>query len=223
MALIARRLLSVKLTLVLSTALLAGLLVHVSFSAADVTPCPDPDPTITVSGTPVTQDQACGVVDEEGGTVKTDSPATSDNPHWTSVTIPPGFPGTVTISETDERFIGGDQVSAQGGSGPVCVPSSPYTCLVSDITTQQTTTRKKPMIFRFTYDRSTIPAGKNIQRIRIFHNETRVPRCDDEDSVKIGYQLEQGQQFCHAKTVRLRNRDVRLVVLTVINGRWRSR
>ncbi len=223
MAIIARRLLPLKLTLVLSTALLAGLFVHVSPTAADVTPCDPPSSGPILLGTPIEEDHACGVVDEDGGTVKTDSPATEENPHWTKVKIPPGFPGTVTIDEVDERFIGGDEVSAQGSSGATCVPSSPYTCLVSLINTTQETTRKKPMVFSFTYDRSTIPPGKKIQRIRIYHDEKRVPRCDDEDSVKIGYQLEQGQQSCHAKTVRLRNRDVRIVVLTIINGSWRPR
>jgi hypothetical protein len=221
MAILARRLLSLKLTLVLSTALLAGLLVHVSFTAADVTPCPDP--TITLddvgpAGAPVEQDQACGIVDEEGGRVQTDSPATEENPHWTRVKVPPGFPGTVTIDEVDENVV--DEVSAQGGSGPVCIPSSPYTCLVS-IINSPTTNRNHPMIFTFTYDKSTIPPGKNIQRIRIFHDETRVPRCDVDPGEKP--ELEQGQQFCHLRTVRLANGDVRIVVLTIINPSWRSR
>ena len=220
MAIITRRLLSLKLTLVLSTALLAGLLVHVSFTAADVTPCPDPTPSGPIlTGAPVEQDHACGVVDEGGGTVRTDPPATSDNPHWTKVKIPPGFPGTVTIDEVDERVIS-DGVSAQGGSGPSCVPSAPYTCLVS-IINSPTTNRAHPMVFTFTYDKSTIPRGKNIQRIRIFHDGVRVPRCDVDPNEKP--ELEQGQDDCHLRTVRLANRDVRIVVLTIRDPSWRPR
>jgi hypothetical protein len=222
MAVITTRLLSLKLTLVLSTALLAGLLVHVSFTAADVTPCPDPtpDPTITVSGVPVEQDHACGIVDEEGGRVQTDSPATEDNPHWTRVKIPAGFPGTVTIDEVDERFVGDDVSAAGGGGGPTCVPSSPYTCLVSNITSP-TTNRNNPMVFTFTYDKSTIPPGKNIQRIRMFHDGERVPFCDVDPGEKP--ELEQGQDYCHVRTVRLANRDVRLVILTIRDPSWRPR
>ncbi|HEX2090103.1 MAG TPA: hypothetical protein VHI54_09310 [Actinomycetota bacterium] len=233
MAIIARRLLSVKLTLVLSTTLLAGLLVHVSLSAADVTPCDTPTTPPTFSGpasaaTTSTPDHACGVVDAEGGSVQTDPPATEDNPHWTKVTIPPGFPGTVDILETEE-FVGGDVAIAQVPA-PGCDPSAGrYTCLSVDITTTQTTTRKKPMLFRFTFDKSTVPAGKRLSRIRVYHfpnpqsEPVRVPRCDDEDSAKIGYELEQGQQSCHAKTTRLANRDIRILVLSTINGRWKAR
>ncbi len=215
MAIIARRLLSPKLTLVLSIALLAGLL----FSAAQ-TEAGEPSvcPTPTTSSTP-TQDSAAGCIDQNGGSVKTQPPATEENPHWTKVTVPPGFPGFVTIDESDERTFGGDEVSAQG---PVaCVPSSPYTCLVSDITTTQTTTRKKPMIFRFTLDKTVV--NVRLGRLRVEHDGRIIPRCDDEDSAKIGYELEQGQESCHAKTIRLRNRDVRLVVLSIVNGRWRFR
>ncbi len=220
MAIVTTRLLSLKLTLVLSTALLAGLLVHVSFTAADVTPCPDPtpDPTITIGGVTPTQDQACGVVDEEGGSVKTDSPATEENPHWTKVTVPPGFPGTVTIEEVDER-LSKDEVSGEG-IALTCNPNQPYTCLVSNITSP-TTNRNHPMIFRFTYDKSTIPPGKNIQRIRIFHDGMRVPRCDVDPGEKP--ELEQGQDDCHVRTVRLANRDVRIVVLTIRDPSWRPR
>ncbi len=233
MAIITRRLLSVKLTLLLSTALLAGLLVHVSFSAADVTPCPDPTPTSPppiLTGVPVEQDHACGVVDEDGGSVKTDSPATQDNPHWTRVTIPPGFPGTVNILETEEFPEEGGGVEAAQVPAPVCDPTvGRYTCLSVDINTTQTTTRKKPMLFHFTFDKSTVPAGKRLSRIRVYHfpnpqsEPVRVPRCDDEDSAKIGYELEQGQQSCHAKTFRLANRDIRILVLSTINGRWKAR
>ena len=216
MALIARRLLSLKLTLVLSTALLAGLLIRVSFTEAEVVPCSPPS-TITIFQTP-TEDHACGVVDEEGGKVQTESPATSDNPHWTRVVIPPGFPGTVTIDETDERVVGRDVSAA---NGPTCDPNRPYTCLVSFIETTQTTNRRNPMVFRFTYDKSTIPAGTNLQRVRIYHDERRVPRCDvDPDE---GAELEQGQRSCHLTTKRLANRDVRIVVLSTINGSWRPR
>jgi hypothetical protein len=220
MAIVTTRLLSLKLTLVLSTALLAGLLVQVSFSQAG-----KGDPCVGPSAPPPTSTDvfAAECIGEEGGSVKTQSPATEDNPHWTKVTVPPGFPGFVTIEEIDERDLGGDEVSAQGPSGPACVPSSPYTCLVSDITTTQTTTRRKPMIFQFIFDKSTIPPGKNIQRIRVYHDGVRIPRCDDERSTKIGYELEQGQESCHAKTFRQPNRDVRIVVLSIINGRWKAR
>jgi hypothetical protein len=220
LAAITTRLLSIKLTLVLSTALLAGLLVHVSFTAADVTPCPDP--TITLAGTPPPSnpDAACGVVDGDGGTVKTESPATEENPHWTSVKVPPGFPMTVSIEEHDERVISKGDVTVLGG-GPVCVPSSPYTCLVSNIVTSSPTNRRHPMILRFTYDKSTIPPGKNIQRIRMYHDGVRVPRCDVDRNEKP--ELEQGQQFCHLRTLRLPNRDVRLVVLSMVDPSWRPR
>ncbi len=222
MAVITRRLLSLKLTLVLSTALLAGLLAQVSFTAADVTSCPDSGPILT--GVPVEQDHACGFVDEEGGSVKTDSPATEDNPHWTKVTIPPGFPGEVDILETEEFPEDGGGVEAAQVPAPVCDPAvGRYTCLSVDITTTQTTTRKKPMLFRFTFDKTTVPAGKRLGRIRVYHNGERVPRCDDEDSAKIGYELEQGQESCHAKTFRLANRDIRILVLSTINGRWKAR
>jgi hypothetical protein len=216
MAVITTRLLSIKLTLVLSTALLAGLLVHVSFTAAgEVDPCPTP----TGSPTP-SQDFAAGCIGEDGGSVQTQSPATEENPHWTKVKVPAGFPGFVTIEEFDESVGGKDDVSAAGGGGPTCVPSSPYTCLVS-IIDSPTTNRAHPMVFTFTYDKSTIPPGKNIQRIRIFHDGVRVPRCDVDPGEKP--QLEQGQDDCHLRTVRLANRDVRIVVLTIRDPSWRSR
>ena len=216
MGLTGRRLLSVKLTLVLSTALLAGLLVHVSPSSAHIVTC---DSSIEVSVAETGPGDAnCGFVDGDGGSLQTESPATSDNPHWTKVTIPRGFSGFIEI---DERIQDDTSVDI---TAVTCDPMSPhYSCLVVGIATTFSTTRTKPMVFRFTYDKSTIPAGKNIQRIRIFHNGQRVPRCDDEDDARIGFQLEQGQESCHAKTYRLSNRDVRIVVLTKVNGSWRPR
>ncbi len=189
---------------------IAGLCLKGEPTAA--TPPEEPPPSES------TEDHAVGFVGPEGGSVSTTGPATKDNPHTTKVTIPPGFPGTVTINETDERESVDDVSAAQA---PACIPSRPYTCLVSDITTTQTTTRKKPMIFRFTLDKTVV--NVRLRRLRVEHDGRIIPRCDDEDSVKIGYQLEQGQESCHAKTVRVRNRDVRLLVLSIINGRWRFR
>ncbi|MDP8956583.1 MAG: hypothetical protein M3N24_06470 [Actinomycetota bacterium] len=214
----AKDILSPRLSLLMSAILLAALLIQAARTEAGGPSDPCASPTLTGTST---QDFAAGCIDEDGGSVKTESPATQSNPHWTKVTVPPGFPGGVTIEEHEEFPPEVDEVGA-AGLAVDCDPSrGRYTCLISDIFTTQTTTRKKPMIFRFTVDKSTFPRGTRIGRIRIFHDEKRVPRCDDEDSVKIGYQLEQGQQSCHAKTVRLRNRDVRFVVLTTINGRWR--
>lgn len=153
---------------------------------------------------PDTRDHAQGFVGPHGGTVETDGPATRDNPHWTRVRVPPGFPGLVKIDE---------------GERATCDTDRRYVCLFTDIRSP-TTTRTDPMRFLFTYDKSRFPAGTRIQRIRILHNGDPIPRCDLDPDER---ELEQGQRSCHAKTVRLENRDVRFVVLTRVNGRWRAR
>jgi hypothetical protein len=224
MAPIVRRLLSPRIALVVSTALLAGLLAQISFTTADVTACPSPTSTDGFETTETEtgdENHACGVVDNEGGSVQTEPPATPGNPHWTKVTIRPGEGEvTVDILETDEA----QDVALVRGEGPPtpeCSPSSSYVCLISQIETSKEPT-ERPMRFQFTYEEERFPfepTKKRIQPIQMYHEETPVPPCEDGE-------LEEGQLSCVLRKFVIdssnerADEDVVFIVLTIDNGRW---
>ncbi len=235
-ATIARRLLSPKLALILSAALLAGLLVRASFTTADVapadhTPCPSPStttppgPVIGIAQT-ADEDHACGVVGNDGGSIQTKSPATQGNPHWTRVTIPPGQGAVfVDIKEIDETEDSEPLGVAEFSTPPlVCDPDREYTCLVTLIDTVPPATTK-PMRFQFEYEEHMFPfepTNDRIRSIHMYHNEVRVPRCEDG-------KLPAGQQSCVLRKLVIKSdnesidEDVRFVILTTVNGSWRPR
>ena len=250
MARVAKRLLSVKLTLAVSTALLAGLLAQVSFTKADVQPCPTPTsgpsgsigssgptgtgPTGSISigaaGPSVaetetgTKTDACALV-TEGGTVQTKPPTTPGNPIWTKLIFPPDFTGQVTIHEFEETPGGGGAgLSAQAAAE--CSFKTEYACLVSEVTTEPPSTEGKPWRFIFTIEEETFPFETNthgIKEIHLYHNEVRVPSCGADRKLDPEQEACVLKKFVINSSNETLDEDVRFVVLTRTNGSWHPR
>jgi hypothetical protein len=221
MAAFGKRLLSVKVTLGLSMALLAALLVHVSFTRADVTPIPCSSfggggASISYTGDETT---ACAFV-EGGGTVQTKPPTTPDNPIWTKLIFPSDFTGEVSINEFEESP-SSDGLSAQA----TCSFSTEYACLVSEVDTIPSTTEGHVWKFIFTVEEDTFPFETDkhgIREVHLYHDEVLIPKCDDG-------KLDSEQAICVLRKFVIDSgnealdEDARWIVLTRTNGSWGPR
>jgi hypothetical protein len=228
MAAFARRLLSVKVTVALSMALLAGLLVHVSFTRADVTPIPCSSPTGEGPVVLYTGDEtdACALV-VDGGTVQTKGPTTPSNPIWTKVIIPSGVSGEINIHETDESdsFSSGE-VTAQQSPPPGCDPDHEYRCLTSEIFFTGEASQDKPIRLIITTEEEKYPFEptneEKVEDLRMTRDGVVIPRCK-------GGKLGPTQTSCLLRVFAIESsserldEDVRFVVLTTTLSGWRPK
>ena len=110
-------------------------------------------------------DMASGWITGVGGTVATNAakPPTKKDPMTTSVTVPPGFPGMVTI--TEGPIIGCPAVRCFGQEAEITAP---------------TTTAEEPLRLVFSYHPGSLPPGTQLHEITMFHDGVAVDRCDDD-------------------------------------------
>lgn len=168
----------------------------------------DPNPdnnaseeTTTVESPAEGDDTATGTV-TNGGTVSTGTTASPTNPTSTTVTVPTGISGTVTI---DEITVSGSGVDC--GAGFSCFGQS------VDITAPQASAGR-PLRLVFLYDASDIPPGLRTSRAKMFDDGVLVPRCDK--GVKTA-----SPDPCLAGVKKLSGGDFRFTVRSSTNGRWR--
>jgi uncharacterized repeat protein (TIGR01451 family) len=141
---------------------------------------------------------ASGWVTAAGGTVATNSgkPPTKKDPMTTSVTVPPGFPGVVTITE-----------------GPIttCPPSFACFGQQADITAP-TTSAEEPLRLVFSYHSSALLPGTQLHEIVMFHDGVLVERCTDTSGTA-------DPDPCISSVARVKG-SVQVVVLSSENGSW---
>ena len=146
-------------------------------------------------------DSTTGTV-TNGGTVSTGTTASPTNPTSTTVTVPSGISGTVTINEIT---VAGPSVDC--GEGFSCFGQS------VDITAPQASA-DKPLRLVFIYDASVIPGGLRTSRAKMFHDGLLVPRCDKGVNTA-------SPDPCLASVKKITGRDFRFTVRSSTNGRWR--
>ncbi|MGQ0608035.1 MAG: nidogen-like domain-containing protein [Chloroflexota bacterium] len=157
------------------------------------------DEVTTIQPAPSDPDVATGFVSDEGGTVSTGAgkgPSKKD-PMTTAVTVPPGFPGVVTIVE-----------------GPITSCAPGFTCFgqEANITAPETTT-DTPLELTFRFHESTVKTGR-LATIVMFHDNVLVPRCTGPAGV--------AQPDPCISSVSLVRGVVNVVVLSSENGTWRG-
>ncbi|MGI8829971.1 MAG: InlB B-repeat-containing protein, partial [Candidatus Limnocylindria bacterium] len=152
----------------------------------------------TVQPAPDDPDTASGWITAAGGTVETGggNKPTKRDPMTTSVTVPPGYEGVVTIHE-----------------GPIttCPPS--YGCFgqQADITAPSTSATA-PLRITFSYHPSALPRRTHLQDIVMFHDGVLVGPCVDASGAAA-------PDPCISSVTRKKG-AVRVVVLSSENGSW---
>ena len=153
----------------------------------------------TVQPAPSNPDVATGFVSDDGGTVATGAGKgpTKKDPMTTSVTVPPGYPGVVTIVE-----------------GPITSCAPGFTCFGQEANiTAPDTTAGTPLRLTFTFHESTVKTGK-LATIVMFHDNVLVPRCTGSAGV--------AQPDPCISSVKLVKGNVQVVVFSSENGTWRG-
>jgi hypothetical protein len=110
---------------------------------------------------------AAGWVPAAGGTVSTGAskPPSKKDPMTTSVTVPPGFEGLVTIVE-----------------GPITNCAVGYRCFGQEANiTAPTTTAETPLRLTFLFHPSILPPSTQLHEVVMFHDEVLVERCTGAD------------------------------------------
>ena len=153
----------------------------------------------TVQPAPSNPNVATGFVSDDGGTVATGAGKgpTKKDPMTTAVTVPPGFPGVVTIVE-----------------GPITSCAPGFICFGQEANiTAPETTAGTPLRLTFNFHESTVKTGK-LSTIVMFHDNVLVPRCTGATGV--------AQPDPCISSVTLVKGSVRVVVLSSENGTWRG-
>ena len=145
-------------------------------------------------------DVAAGWVPAAGGTVSTGAskPPSKKDPMTTSVTVPPGFPGLVTIVE-----------------GPITNCAAGYRCFGQEANiTAPTTTAATPLRLTFLFHPSILPPSTQLREVVMFHDDVLVPRCTGAAGVA-------NPDPCISLVDRVKG-DIKIVVLSSENGSWRG-
>ena len=143
-------------------------------------------------------DVASGWITAAGGTVATNAgkPPTKKDPMTTAVTVPPGFPGMVTIVE-----------------GPITTCPASVVCFGQQAEiTAPTTTASQPLRLAFSYHPGSLPPGTQLHEITMFHDGIEVPRCADRSGMA-------SPDPCIFSVARGKG-AVTVVVLSSENGSW---
>ena len=152
----------------------------------------------TVQPANTNPDIASGWITAAGGTVATNAgkPPTKKDPMTTAVTVPPGFPGMVTIAE-----------------GPITTCPTGVVCFGQRAEiTAPTTTASQPLRLAFSYHPGSLPPGTQLHEITMFHDGVEVPRCADGSGIA-------SPDPCISSVVRGKG-AVTVVVLSSENGSW---
>jgi uncharacterized repeat protein (TIGR01451 family) len=145
-------------------------------------------------------DTASGWVTAAGGTVATNAgkPPTKQDPMTTSVTVPPGFPGVVSITE-----------------GPITTCDAEYVCFGQEaMITAPMTTASTPLRLVFSYHPGSLPPSTQLSEIVMFHDDVLVERCTGPTGIA-------SPDPCIASVARVKG-SVQVVVLSSENGSWRG-
>jgi uncharacterized repeat protein (TIGR01451 family) len=154
----------------------------------------------SIEPAPVDPDTASGWVPATGATVATGAGQnpTKKDPMTTAVTVPPGYPGLVTIVE-----------------GPITGCAAGYDCFGQEATiTAPTTTAETPLVLTFRFHSSTLPGGTQPRDIVLFHDNVLVERCTDSTGIAE-------PDPCISSVSRIKG-VMTVVVLTSENGVWRG-
>lgn len=163
---------------------------------------------VTVSTTVAapSADHVAGFVPPAGDTLTTDpgTGATASNPQVTTATIPATADGTPAA------------LSESNASGPSdgCGPSATCFGQVSTITIEQTFSPGLPLRFGFLLDKSEIPKQAKVNTIPMYHDGVLVANCTGSPGVA-------SPDPCVVSRTKLATQDVRIVILSSTNGRWR--
>jgi hypothetical protein len=145
-------------------------------------------------------DVAAGWVPATGATIATGAGTgpTKKDPMTTEVSVPPGFPGMVTIAE-----------------GPITGCAVGYTCFGQQAEiTAPTTTAETPLRLTFRFHSSTLPGGTQPGDVVMFHDDVLVQRCEDGSGTAE-------PDPCIASVARIKG-VMTVVVLSSENGLWRG-
>ena len=153
-----------------------------------------------VEPAPEDPDVASGWITADGGMITTGAgkgPSHGD-PMTTSVTVPPGYEGLVSIVE-----------------GPITNCPTGYRCFGQEANIlAPTTTAEDPMRFVFSFHPSTLPPATQLGDIVMFHDDVLVERCADTSG-------DANPDPCIESVARVRG-VIQVVVLTSENGSWRG-
>jgi uncharacterized repeat protein (TIGR01451 family) len=142
-----------------------------------------------------------------GDTVTTDpgTGATATNPQVTTARIPATAAGTpATLAESNAS-----------GPNDGCGPGATCFGQISTITIGQAFSPGNPLRFTFVLDATEIPAHTKASKIPMFHDGVLVPSC-------TGAAGQASPDPCVAsRTQNKKTKDVVIIVLSSINGRWR--
>jgi hypothetical protein len=151
-------------------------------------------------------DHVAGFVPASGDTLTTDpgTGATASNPQVTTATIPATADGTpAALSESNAA-----------GPSDGCAPSATCFGQISTITIEQTFSPGHPLRFEFLLDKSEIPKQTKLNTIPMSHDGVLVANCTGSLGVA-------SPDPCIVSRTKLATQDVRIVVLSSTNGRWR--
>ncbi|MEO7296644.1 MAG: hypothetical protein ABIZ57_10915, partial [Candidatus Limnocylindria bacterium] len=174
-------------------------------TAAEVDPNPadnTSEEVTTIQPAPSNPNVATGFVSSEGGTVATGAGKwpTKTDPMTTAVTVPPGFPGVVTIVE-----------------GPITSCASGFVCFGQEANiAAPSTTAEEPLKLTFRFHASAVKTGK-LASIVMFHDNVLVPRCTTDPS-----DAPAEPDACIASVTGFKSGNVQVVVFSSENGIWRG-
>jgi uncharacterized repeat protein (TIGR01451 family) len=143
-------------------------------------------------------DTASGWITAAGGTVATNAgkPPTKKDQMTTAVTVPPGFPGMVTIAE-----------------GPITTCPTAVVCFGQQAEiSAPTTTASQPLRLVFSYHPGSLPPGTQLGEITMFHDGVEVARCADSSGTA-------SPDPCIFSVARSKG-AVTVTVLSSENGSW---
>jgi uncharacterized repeat protein (TIGR01451 family) len=154
----------------------------------------------TVEPAPDDPNTAAGWVPAAGGTVATGAgkPPSKQDSMTTSVTVPPGFPGVVTIAE-----------------GPITNCAAGFLCFGQEANiTAPTTTATTPLRLTFLYHPSALPPSTQLDEVVMFHDDVLVPRCTGPAGIAQ-------PDPCISSVSRVKG-NLQIIVLSSENGSWRG-
>ncbi|MEO6579058.1 MAG: Ig-like domain-containing protein [Candidatus Limnocylindria bacterium] len=145
-------------------------------------------------------DSAAGWIPATGGTVSTGAskPPSKKDPMTTAVTVPPGFPGLVVITE-----------------GPITNCASGYRCFGQEANiTAPTTAAETPLRLTFLFHSSILPPSTQLDEVVMFHDEELIERCTGPAGV--------AEPDPCIDSVRRVKGKLQIIVFSSENGTWRG-
>jgi hypothetical protein len=142
-------------------------------------------------------DSAVGSVTAGGGIVSTGSDASASDPVETSVTVPPGSPGEVTIAEGEVGTVTPSGYSLFGQRVEISAPPASV---------------GQPLRLVFTLDSSVGPAGQDETTVQVFRDGQPAGECSGA--------MTADPDPCVALRERLADGDLRLTVLSSHASGW---